>query len=91
MTLDEKDIARRWCILNCWGWPADLPMPSDPRERYATAQAKMAACVRAIGITKCLEYWNSEEFAALAPTIERAYDRPDEATDTPKPSKAERP
>jgi hypothetical protein len=81
MTRDERDIAKRWCILNCWGWPPDLPKPELYAERHAAAKAEMGKAVRAIGLTKCLEYWNSEEFKAIAPVIVQEWGLNAEAQD----------
>ena len=68
MTLnrDERDIARRWCILNAWGWPDDIPMPPQKAEAREEASRLMWKCVRQIGMVRCLEYWNSSEFDAKA-------------------------
>lgn len=72
MSREEKDIARRWCVLNCWGWPDDLVMPPTNAERYAWARELMAKCERQIGKRRILEYWNSGEFDGT--TVTRRYD-----------------
>lgn len=64
LTRDERDIARRWCILNAWGWPSDLPQP-PASECFTAARVAMRKAERAIGLTKCLAYWNSDEFHAM--------------------------
>lgn len=72
MTREERDIAKRWCIFNCWGWPPDLPKPASNADRYEVATREMAKAVRLIGMKKCLEYWKSDEFAEFARTINGA-------------------
>lgn len=75
MNRDQCDIARRWCIFNCWGWPPDLSMPESMDERAEVARAQMAKAVRAIGINRCLEYWNSDEFKEAAKNITPVFGR----------------
>lgn len=60
LSREQRDIARRWCILNCWGWPSDLPMPLEGEARDTEARRLMAKCVREIGIERCLAYWNGQ-------------------------------
>ncbi len=66
LTREEQDIAKRWCILNAWGWPMDVVMPENKSERLPRARALMAKCVQQIGLSKCLAYWNSAEFKDMA-------------------------
>jgi hypothetical protein len=79
MTRHEMDLAERWCIWNRWEWPADVPKPDDPVERYLAALDGMRKAVEQIGIKKCLEFWNSDEFAAR-PVGRPAYQSFDVAT-----------
>lgn len=73
LTPDERDLARRWCILNCWGWPDDLPMPEANADRLAKARSEMAKMERAIGKRKVLAFWSSDEFQQTTATIRRRY------------------
>ena len=73
MTREESEIAKRWSILNAWGWPSDVPKPSSYCDRYTVAVAEMAKAVREIGLRRCLDYWNSEEFKSTLPTLRKEY------------------
>jgi hypothetical protein len=71
MTKEQREIARRWCIFNAWGWPEGIAKPDLPHQRFVVAVEYMRSAVRAIGKARCLEFWNSEEFKAEH--VEREY------------------
>lgn len=73
LSYDEVCLARRWAVFNCWGWPSDLPMPEDHGERKSAAQAQMRKIERAIGIRRCLLYWNTTEWREQAVKVKQAY------------------
>jgi hypothetical protein len=71
LSREERDIAKRWCILNCWGWPPDLPMPASLAERKLEGRRLMAKCERQMSKSKILLYWNSDEFQRQSSSIKQ--------------------
>lgn len=72
LSREERDIARRWCIFNCWGWPPDLQMPAAEADRRAVACREMAKAVRAIGQRKVMAFWNGE-WRDLMASVKKEY------------------
>ena len=62
MTEEQRTLAKKWCILNARGWPEDEPLP-PLAERQERVWQLMSSIMTKIGIQRCLEYWNSDEFA----------------------------
>ncbi len=66
MSADESILAKWWCELNSWGWPAELGEPEPVGGANPLRSEIMANIVGRIGIKECLREWNRERLPGEA-------------------------
>ena len=52
MKIRANRLAIQWCILNSWGWPADIPLGGDRHHEMVKIEER-------IGRAACLTEWNN--------------------------------